>query len=820
MESPSTRSGSCQTGDSNPELDDARFEAARSSISGDLATFLAIHAPSLLSHLNPDSSLSDNIKILRSSIATIGQSGNFGFESEVWPSVTSGSFIEKEQSRLNTLIDAFEQMHLEKKGITSELKRSMLESMLLTRALDNQLSEWFQNKGKSEGLVWQAPNGVHYPSPQKGFRSLGQEGVVGVAAAVSGRELRDRVGVMIRELGVALHLGQDPREVLAAQAGKDFGPMGGRDLHIGNLAHGILPPTAPLAISIGTLAGSALAFKLIDAPLVAIAFIGEGGSSLGEWHEAMRIAAATKAPLVSIVSKNQWALGTHNSEAAPLDKYSDSAAAYGIPGITIYGNDPEEVFAATRWATERARAGNGPTLIELSTYRRCGHAHHDEVRFAAADSPSSGYEYLSERNAWESADPIETYAANLISDSIISVEEFSQMRDQAVATIHEAAGEVEKMPWPRPTTQCDRVLVPRPRYSRTDQASPDKSSTSDLTYDGSIRATLVQSLESDPNVYLIGEDIGGRYGGAFGITQAAASKFPNRVINMPIAEGGIINAAAGMALEGLKVIAEIQFDAFLASGWNALTNNLAKLHYRYFDYPLHVVIRLPYGAATKDREVMLGGGPFHSQCPEGAILSYPGLNIVAPSDPYDAKGILNALIRDGNPGIFLEHKGLYSFFSRDWKEPVPSDPNFEIPLGRAVVRRTGSDMTIVTYGAMRWTAEQAAEKLAQEGISCEVVDLRSLVPLDKETVLNSIRKTGALLMLEEGSKSGGVGRNIISLACTDYQTLYSLNMPVEHVAAPDQPVPYSPPLEYSHLPNVEDVLRSARRLYAEGKSQI
>ena len=549
----------------------------------------------------------------------------------------------------------------------------------------------------------------------------------------------------------------------------------------------------------------------MESDRVAVGFIGEGGSALGEWHEAMRVAAAKQVPLIAYIENNRWALGTHVSESSPVRLFSDAAAGYGIPGLTVYGNDPEEIYAATKWAAARARAGEGPTLIELATYRGCGHAHHDEPRFAGDPSrPGSGYEHADERSAWQAADPIDTYAARLIESGLIDEAALREMQTEILRQVQAAAETVEAMPWPDPRPQTERVFV-----ARRDPVSVLASdATQAMTYDAAVRTGLVQAMDADPRIHILGEDVGGRYGGAFGLTQGALGSHPERVHNMPIAEGGIINAATGMALEGLRPIVEMQFATFLASGWNALVNNLAKLHARYLDEPLHVVIRLPYGAATKDREVMMGGGPFHSQCPEGALLSYPGLKIVAPSDPYDARGMLNAAIRDGNPVIVLEHKGLYSFFSQGWKQDVPTDPNFEVPFGRAAVRREGTDLSIVTYGSMRWAAEQAAHLLADEGISCEVVDLRTIVPFDQDTVFGSVRKTGGLLVVEEGGYSGGIGRDIIGRVSADSDTLYSLEGVVEHVAAPDQPFPYSPPMEYGHLPNVGHVIDAARRIVA------
>jgi 2-oxoisovalerate dehydrogenase E1 component beta subunit len=285
-----------------------------------------------------------------------------------------------------------------------------------------------------------------------------------------------------------------------------------------------------------------------------------------------------------------------------------------------------------------------------------------------------------------------------------------------------------------------------------------------------------------------------------------------RCINTPIAESAIVGCGVGAAISGLKPVVEMQFADFLASGFNALVNNAAKLHWRW-GRSVPMVVRLPYGAATGTGEKLLGGGPFHSQCPEMWFVRCPGWKIVAPSTPADAKGLMIAAIRDPNPVIFLEAKGLYGFFRTDLREPVPLGSSHEVAIGKAAVRRPGRDLTVMTYGAITWACLQAAERLAAQGIEVEVLDLRSLVPLDMEAISDSVRKTHRVLIVHEDTGRGGFAGELAARVADEL--FYYLDAPIRRVTAPDTPIPYSPPLEYDFLPNAEDIVRAATALLQE-----
>lgn len=755
-----------------------------------LKGFLALEAPHLIPHAGSRDALLRAVASVKA-----------GSE-PLWPGVTADQAAAWTRDALTEQIEGFFRRAELKASLPRESRRRMHRGMLLTREVDALLKRWFVEKK----IAWTAPDGTVHPSPQKGFRSWGQEACVGVAAGL--RE-GDVVGPLIRDLGVALMRTGDVVNVLAAQCGKADGPMGGRDLHVGDLDRGVLPATAPLAISVQTLIGIAYAFKLDRSDRVAVSFIGEGGSSLGEWHEAVNFAAARRLNVIFIIENNHWALGTHVREQSALHRFAAKAAGYGIPGITVFGNDPDEVAPATAWAAERARAGKGPALIELVTYRRSGHAHHDDDRFHGQKGQRiPGYEFDDERALWEMADPVELYERRLTEEGVLRKGEADAWRREVAAEVKEAAAKVEAMPWPEAAHQVERVFATR----EDPPAAPAGTATQVMGYDEAVRLAMSDLLASDPRVFLLGEDIGGRYGGAFGVTRLLAKKFgADRVLNTPLAESAIVGCAVGAALMGKRPIVEIQFADFLAPGFNALVNNAAKIHWRY-GKRVPMVVRLPYGGATGTMNRLLGGGPFHSQCPEAWFLRTPGWKIVAPSTPADAKGLMIAAVRDGNPVIYLEAKGLYSFFRTDLRGEVPLDPGYEVPIGKAAVRREGTDVTCATYGAMTWTALDAAKALEGEGISLEVIDLRSLVPMDEEAILASVSKTHRLMVLHEDSRTGGPGAEIAARVAE--KAIYELEAPIVRVAAPDQPVPYSPPLEWAHLPKAADVEEAVRRLVA------
>jgi pyruvate/2-oxoglutarate/acetoin dehydrogenase E1 component/TPP-dependent pyruvate/acetoin dehydrogenase alpha subunit len=758
----------------------------------ELLEFLVLECPFLIPAARRDPSRAVILKAFDDAFAL--QKGEAA--RTLYPGVTAGDAAGWTRSALRDLIEGYFRREEIKASLTPAERLELYRVMSLSRALDELMKGLFQEKK----IAWE-----DHPSPQKGFRGFGQEAVAGLALRLRrGSEAGDIICPLIRGLPVTLMYTDDPLPVVLSQVGKKGTTFDGRDLHNGELSKGVLPPTAPLAIGTQTLVGMAYAAKLKKEDRVFLSIMGEGGTSLGEWHEAVTLATAQRLNLIFVIENNHWALGTHWSEQTAAPRFALKAAGYGIPGVTVFGNDPDEVAAASTWAAERARSGKGPALIELATYRRSGHAHHDDDRFHGAGG-IKGYEVAEERALWEAADPIALYEKRLKDEGLLDAKKLAEVRISVAKRVAAVAKAAETAPWPTADDVNDRV------YAERIDPTPGPASGQEklMSYDEAIRQALIEAMERDPRVFVLGEDVGGRYGGAFGVTRGLVKQFGlERCLNTPIAESAIIGCGVGAAIAGMRPVVEMQFADFVACGFNALVNNAAKVHWR-FGRAVPMVVRLPYGGATGTGGKLLGGGPYHSQCPEAWFLRVPGLKIVAPSTAADAKGLLTAAIRDNNPVIFLEAKGLYGIFSPERSEKVPVG-DFEVPIGKGVIRRAGRDITVITYGAMVYVALAAAESLSRDGVELEVIDLRSIVPLDEDLVLKSVAKTHRAIVLHEDTRRGGVGAEVAALLAE--KSIFDLEAPVVRVAAPDMPAPYSPPLESAYLPAPRDVIAAARAM--------
>jgi len=754
--------------------------------------FLSLECPALIPAARRASSRDALLGALDQMFAVGKEEG----AASIYPGMTAADAVGRSKAALRDLIEGYYRREEIKASLTPDEQRLMLRIMMLSRALDDYMARLFQEKK----ISWE---GV--PSPQKGFRGFGQEAVVGLALRLRrGSERGDIACPLIRGLPLTLIYTDEPEAVVLSQVGKKGSIFDGRDLHTGNLEKGILPPTAPLAIGTQTLVGMAYAAKLRKEDRVFLSIMGEGGSSLGEWHEAVNFAAVQRLGVIFVVENNHWALGTHWDEQTAASRFALKAAGYGIPGVTVFGNDPDEVAAASTWAAERARQGKGPALLELVSYRRGGHAHHDDPRYHGAGA-IKGYEVAEERARWEAADPIALYETRLRESGVVDAAGLQRLRAEVAERIARVARVVEDAPWPTRADVDQRVYAPRTEPVPSSAPGPERS----MSYDEAIRQAMQEAMERDPRVFILGEDVGGRYGGAFGVTRGLVKQFgASRCLNTPIAESAILGCAVGAALAGLRPIAEMQFADFVACGFNALVNNAAKAHWR-FGRAVPMVVRLPYGGATGVDSKLMSGGPFHSQCPEAWFLRVPGLKIVAPSTAADAKGLLTAALRDNNPVLFLEAKGLYGFNHPDRREPVPLG-DYEVPIGKGIVRRPGRDITVLSYGPMVHVALSAAEELAAMKIDLEVVDLRSIVPLDEELLLASVAKTHRAMIVHEDSRTGGVGAELAAILAE--KSIFDLEAPVLRVTAPDMPSPYSPPLETLYLPSRADVVEAARAL--------
>lgn len=716
-----------------------------------------------------------------------------------------------------------------KASLTPEEKLEALRGMLRTRYLDARLKKFFLS-----GEV-NTPDGKGFQG--KGFRSMGQEAIYAAGLRLKrggeylngGTYIGDYVAPMIRDLGLALAMGQKPYDVMAAQMGKVGKPTNGKDLHIGDFDCGVLPPAAPITISSGSACG--IGFALKDTGRVVVSCIGEGGTSAGEWHESINFAAVRRMPVVFVVQNNQTALATPVQEQCVAFNFATKAFGYGIRGITIDGTDPEAIFAAVTEAAEACRHGNGPVLVEVVCMRMCGHAHHDDMlyfgkepdqylEYVPPDKLAGGYVDAEKYAYWYQKDPIAQYKQQLLDEGVLSTHTWKRMVQEVQEEIEAAAREVIAAPWPEAhlaghsavtdgpelkhvDVLADRTFVyPRPSRWVSDEKPGVEFDANGKTFWQAIVEALTEEMRRDPEVFMLGEDIGGNYGNAFVILKSMLEEFGHRMINTPLAEGAVIACATGAALAGKRPVAEIQFNDFIASGFNPLVNNAAKIYYRW-GHPVPMTVRMPWGGLRY-------AGPYHSQNTEPWFYRTPGLKIVCPATPREAKGLLKAAIRDDNPVLYYEHIALYR--DANIRQHLPAaEEDFLLPIGKAHLKREGRDLTVLTYGAYVHRCLDAAESLeANHGISCQVLDLRSIMPLDKAAILDCVGATGKGLIVHEDSRTGGIGQSVASIIAEEL--FEYLDAPVLVLGALDAPVPYSPPLEDAFLVSQKQIETAARQL--------
>jgi 2-oxoisovalerate dehydrogenase E1 component len=746
---------------------------------------------------------------------------------ETTPGVTVSERLHLAVDEVVESCDGFVRREAITASLTADEKREILRGMILTRATDNRLKQFFTGGEVRYGAA---------SFQGKGFRSLGQEAIY--AAAIRLRRgddfasddgwRGDVVSPMIRDLGVVLAMHNDRstvRMVLSAQMGKAGPPMNGKDLHVGDWDRGILPAMAPLGSPALTIAGVAMAAKMRGSESVAISFVGEGTTSLGEWHEAINACAARKLPAVFCVQNNQTALSTTIAEQSAVRVFADKALGYGIPAITIDGTDADAIAAAFTWAVERARDGHGPALIELVAMRMCGHAHHDDMLYLGKDpQPSWTYPPLAETGYadreryefWCRKDPIATYAAKLEAEGIIGEGDLETFQRDAEALVETEARAVIDAPWPDGELAGIGVVADEPRREHIEvldeewrhRASENIALPSiedappfdakGKTFLEAVMLGVGDALRADPRTFVYGEDVGGKYGNAFLLLKPLMKEFGDRIVNSILAEGATLGVCTGAALAGMRPIGEIQFNDFVATGFNQLVNNAAKIRYRWGG-AVPMVVRMPWGGLRH-------AGPYHSQNTEAWFYRTPGLKIVAPSTPHDARALMASAVADPDPVLYYEHIALY----RDpkVKQMLSEAPPQPIAIGKAALRRAGDDLAIISYGAYVHAGMRVAETLAKDGVECSVLDLRSLAPLDRDAVLAVARHCNRVLIILEDTRTGSIGESlaaIIQEEAFDY-----LDAPIRILGALDTPVPYSPPLEEEFLASDAQIERAAR----------
>ncbi len=604
----------------------------------------------------------------------------------------------------------------------------------------------------------------------KWFSGIGQEAVaVGVTAALEDNEY---VLPMHRNLGVFTTRNIPLHRLFSQWQGKANGFTKGRDrsFHFGTQEYNIIGMISHLGPQLGIADGIALADKLQNNKKVTAVFTGEGATSEGDFHEALNIAAVWKLPVMFIIENNGYGLSTPTNEQYFCENLADKGIGYGIESYIIDGNNILEVYNKIIRLKEHMQKDPHPVLLEFKTFRMRGH------------EEASGTKYVPDElmKKWATQDPVDNYRMFLLEEGILTEEYDAALHEEIKHEIEENWAIANAEPEIIPTYSEELNDVYKPfQYEEVNIESESKN----VRFIDAIRNSLDQSMQRHQNLIIMGQDIA-EYGGAFKITEGFVETFgKERVRNTPICESAVISAGMGLSINGYKAIVEMQFADFVSTGFNPIVNLLAKSHYRWGE-KADVVVRMPCGGGTQ-------AGPFHSQTNEAWFTKTPGLKVVYPAFPYDAKGLLNTSINDPNPVLFFEHKQLYRSVYQD----VPTD-YYTIPLGKAALLKEGNAITIIAFGApVHWALETLAK---YPEIEADLIDLRTLQPLDTETIFASVRKTGKVIIYQEDTLFGGIASDISALImeeCFEY-----LDAPVKRVASLDSPIPFTKALEDQFLP--------------------
>ena len=603
----------------------------------------------------------------------------------------------------------------------------------------------------------------------KWFSGIGQEAIsVGVTMALKPSEY---ILPMHRNLGVFTTREIPLHRLFCQWQGKASGFTKGRDrsFHFGTQEFNIVGMISHLGPQLGVADGIALANLLKKNGQVTAVFTGEGGTSEGDFHEALNVASVWQLPVLFCVENNGYGLSTPTSEQFRCKHIADRGKGYGIESFILDGNNIIETYTKVKTLAESVRKHPRPILIEFKTFRRRGH------------EEASGTKYVPQAlmDVWEAKDPIENFRSYLFSKKILTQETDEKYTTEIKLDIDASleSAYAEETIIPNTTTELNDVY----KQIEYKEVTPS-TAVKELRLIDAISEGLKQSMEKHKDLVIMGQDIA-EYGGVFKITEGFVAQFgKHRVRNTPICESAIVEAAMGLSIAGIKSVVEMQFADFVTSGFNPVVNYLAKSHYRW-QQQADVVVRMPCGAG-------IAAGPFHSQTNEAWFTKTPGLKVIYPAFPYDAKGLLATAINNPNPVLFFEHKALY----RTIRQNVPTD-YYTLPFGKASLLKEGNSVTIITYGAGVHWALKTLENNAD--ISADLIDLRSLQPLDKEEIVNSVKKTGRAIILQEDSLFGGIASDISAMLmedCFEY-----LDAPVKRVASMETPIPFIGQLEDQYL---------------------
>jgi len=653
-------------------------------------------------------------------------------------------------------------------NVSPETLLQLFEVMLRIRRFEETATELFK-KGAIKGTA---------------HSYAGEEAIAAGTCANLTKE--DYVGSYHRGHGHCIAKGARVDRMLAELLGKATGychGLGG-SMHVADLelnilgANGIVGATMPLG------AGAALAAQYRGSKAVSVAFFGDGGANQGVFHEALNLAAVWRLPMVFVCENNQYALNTAFHQTTSVPQIAMRASAYGVPGKTIDGNDAVAVYTIVGEAIERARAGEGPSLIEAITWRWGPHSMRANLREPRTDA---------EMTAWKARDPLIRLEERMRTERI-SAEKIAALKASVEQEIEAAVTFGMNSPEPNLSILETAVYVPHVAHRE-----PGPQTDRQLSFTEALNEALRQEMQRDPNVLILGEDIA-ETGGIFQVTKGLSAEFgTERVRDTPISEATFCGAGIGAALAGLRPVVEVQIFDFVTQMMDMIVNQAAK--FRFMNggtAKVPVVIRGPQGGGIRLAAQ-------HSQSLEAWFAHIPGLVVIAPSTPYDAKGLLAAAIRDDNPVIFLEHKMFYLGVTG----PVPEE-NYLIPIGKADIKRVGTDVTIVATQVMVSKALSAAVQLEREGISVEVIDPRTIRPLDEETILASVRKTHRLLIVHEACQTGGFGAEVSARVME--KAFDWLDAPVMRLASRDTPMPFNDKLETAVIPSQEGIIAAVRTL--------